>query len=174
MTPAQTLEATRAKLGLNKKQMAARLEISPEWYGMIVSGKRPVTRDVMLRHDDVLRREIEFSSGLADSHQAAVRSGAREPVGYPHPSTRADCQIYFQALIEAAAGSGNPNAFPVIHDRLLKLFPLSEWKGAAAPAPPGSIIITPDDIAKMKDVVAKENARALNKTITAAESRPPK
>lgn len=43
------------------------------------------------------------------------------------PSSRADCEVYFAELLDEAERSGNPNAFPVIHDRLKKKFPLSEW-----------------------------------------------
>jgi len=32
-----------------------------------------------------------------------------------------------QQLFDAAESSDNPNAWPVIHDRLKKKFPLEEW-----------------------------------------------
>lgn len=181
MTSAQMLEATRFKMQLSKKRMAALLKISPEWYGKIVSGKKEVSNDVMLRHSVLLMGNLDLDSSPAGGNElkkpVLVHSpGAGKAELMDGPSTREDCEMYFLAIIQAASTSGNPNAFPVIHDRLTKQFPLSEWRNSAgaSPPPPGSIVITPEDLAKMKDVVAKEHARALKQTITAAESRPPK
>lgn len=180
MTSAQMLEATRFKMQLTKKRMAALLKISPEWYGKIVSGKEEVSPNVLLRHSFLLMGNVEADSSFTGGHEPGKpvlvhSAGPGKAELVDGPSTREDCERYFLAVIQAASTSGNPNAFPVIHDRLTKQFPLSEWRNSAgASPPPGSIVITPEDLAKMKDVVAKEHARAIKQTITAAESRPPK
>lgn len=56
------------------------------------------------------------------------RVASRLPLDSRSPSTRADVQDYLQQLFEAAEQSGNPNAWPIIHDRLKKRFPLNEWE----------------------------------------------
>lgn len=49
------------------------------------------------------------------------------------PSSRADCDKYFAALLDAAERSGNPDAFPVLHNRLRREFPLEEWDKSGDP-----------------------------------------
>lgn len=44
--------------------------------------------------------------------------------------TRADCEQYFQTILDAADASGDPSAFPVIMHRLKKQFPLDEFEQA--------------------------------------------
>lgn len=39
------------------------------------------------------------------------------------PSSRADCEKLFADLLDAAERTGNPNAFPVVHDWLRNNFP---------------------------------------------------
>ena len=39
------------------------------------------------------------------------------------PSTRLDCENLFAELLDAAARSGNPNAFPVVYDWIKNNFP---------------------------------------------------
>lgn len=68
-----------------------------------------------------------------DGSPPRVREGRRvlmAPNVSPHrkPSSRVDCEDYFNKLLDAAEESGEPNAFPVIHDRLRKLLPIHEWE----------------------------------------------
>ncbi|HEX2862171.1 MAG TPA: hypothetical protein VHN79_11050, partial [Lacunisphaera sp.] len=49
------------------------------------------------------------------------------------PSTRADCEIFVQHLLDAAEASGDPNAWPVILHRLKKQFSFDEWDDRPSP-----------------------------------------
>lgn len=149
--------------------MGQLLGVGREWVSKLEKSKEKPSEMIRGRLK-VLAAEVglHFYESTATDETPPVKPTLAS-VASGEPSKKSDCEFYFKALLESAAASGNPNAFPVIHDRLQKLFPLSEWTGGAAP--PGSIVITPDDIAKMKSVVATEHARALKQTIATAESR---
>lgn len=81
-------------------------------------------------HGVVSRQEgRSLHSGPLNSRMVASRM--HTPPGAP--SARADCELYLAELLDAAERSGNPNAFPVIHDRLKKKFPIAEWSDDLAP-----------------------------------------
>lgn len=132
--------------------MAKELNITPEWFSKITNEHRKISDNILLRAGDLARRNsIELSSsevavlnkkpvnyresGSRDSsslHEESPSSGSvvasRIPPEARSPSTRADVEHYMKILIEAAENSGNPNAWPVIYDRLKKRFPLDEWE----------------------------------------------
>ena len=120
--------------------MAEELDITPEWYSKILREKQPLSPDMRLRLADLLRRKklnpasIDESGGGRPSFLLHKDDGpppmvaSRISSAPGAPSTRADCEVYFAELLDAAERSGNPNAFPVIHDRLQKKFELTEWK----------------------------------------------
>lgn len=130
MTTTADLKAARERLGLNKKDMARLLELTPEWYGIIESGKKPISRDTAVRLELLIRNRLEPSSSQSRSEESQASFGVvKSLLKYPkEPSDRSDCERYFQQLMDAAEASDNPNVFPVIHDRLQKQFPLHEWE----------------------------------------------
>lgn len=146
-------------LGLQNQEMARELRISPEWYSKVVNGKRPASIDLVLRLDDLVRRRgieqrlSQFKRERArdigaedlnlgpklESHDAsdrAVSEGVASRIPQKRePSTRADCERYFQHLMDAADLSDDPNAWPVILHRLKHEFPLEEWRPAEPDKP---------------------------------------
>jgi transcriptional regulator with XRE-family HTH domain len=169
---AEKLALLRRRLRWSQDEMGAFLGVTREWVSRLENGNVKFSELVILKMNQLADAKLDHGVVIPPS-VFKVQDFKPKSTG---PSMREDCEEYFTKLLFAAERSGNPNAFPVIHDRLQKFFPLSEWTTSpgAAPPPLGSIVITPDDLAQMKKVVAKENARALNQTITAAESRPPK
>jgi len=129
MTTTADLKATRTRLGLNKKDMARRLELTPEWYGMLERGKKPLSKDIRLRLEHLIRHQLESSSSISRLEESQASFGVvKSLLNTPkEPSNRGDCERYFQRLLDAAEESDNPNAYPVIYDRLQKKFPLDEW-----------------------------------------------
>lgn len=126
------------KLGLKGYQMAEELRITPEWYSKLIRGKEPLSEDIQLRLDDFQRRKkLELSTIYpagkkgrdfgVNEHGPTPMVASRLSLAPGAPSTRADCEVYFAELLDAAERSGNPNAFPVVHDRLKKKFPITEW-----------------------------------------------
>lgn len=141
LTPNEQLKLLRNRLGLNQVEMAERLGITREWLSKLETGDRAVSELVQLKLDALAKENsrhaaARLNSGVLPataSEKNAVLGGevaSRLPPESRSPSTRSDVQAYIQQLLEAAESSGNPNAWPVIHDRLKKRFPLDEWEGA--------------------------------------------
>lgn len=118
--------------------MASQLRVSEHWYSKITNGHRPISDDLMLRLDDLLRRSgVVLGSTLNSGDKPATlveeprvtfgRVASRIPL-QRSPSTRKDCEDYVQTLLDRAELSDDPNAWPVIHTRLKKQFPLEEWE----------------------------------------------
>jgi len=124
---------------LNQAAMAERLGITREWYSRLETGGPAVTELLQIK---IEKLEKENSGHIAPRLKTGAKVGALEepaddtygrvasrlPQDQRKPSTRAECEAYFATLMERAEASDNPNAFPVIHDRLRKKFPLDEWE----------------------------------------------
>jgi len=140
------IKEVQRQLDLTNRQMAVELRVSEFWYSKIVNGHRPASDDLLLRLDDLMRRKnivvgtspaitdhLKLGGKLAtveeapgDRYKAVASRLSQQRI----PSTRLDCEDYVRQLLDAAEASDNPNAWPVIHDRLLKKFPLVEWEPA--------------------------------------------
>lgn len=142
-TYAARFREVRRHLGLTQKQMAGRLFVSQNYVAQIESGRKKAPSAQLLAALESLRRKHD--SGNSQSIRAGLKTGgkagtleeprdvsygqvaSRIPPDQRKPSTRAECEAYFATLMERAEASGNANAFPVVHDRLKKKFPLDEW-----------------------------------------------
>jgi hypothetical protein len=109
------LESARLRLGVNKKQMAALLRITPEWYSRVINTPGAASDDLLLRLDQVLRER-----GLESRSSGAVREDA---VPYGSPATRSTCEQYFRERCDEAQESGDPNAWPHLLMLLRKAIP---------------------------------------------------
>lgn len=127
------------ELKLKGYQMAAELRITPEWYSRLSRGKEPISHDIQLRLNDLVRRKKHGATSITgvghEPPRATFRKNGPPPMVASRitpapgaPSSRADCEVYFAELLDAAERSGNPNAFPVIHDRMKKQFPINDWE----------------------------------------------
>jgi hypothetical protein len=143
LNPTDRIEEAQRQLNFNNRQMAAELHVSEHWYSKVVNHHRPASDDLMLRLDDLLRRRKLVSgtrpiephlktggkpAGVVEEPRGNYRQVASRIPQQRAPSTRQDCEAYAQQLLDAAELSEDPNAWPVIHDRLKKKFPLDEWE----------------------------------------------
>lgn len=144
----ERFRVVRMRLDLDQDGMGRRLGVSREWVSKLERGREEPSELLQIKLQKIEaelhihKEESRFTPPhlKAGHKRAAVAedqtaySGAvasRIPLDKRQPSTRAECEAYFATLMEAAEVSGNPNAWPVIHDRLQKKFPLAEWKEEA-------------------------------------------
>jgi len=124
--------------------MGKELGLSREWVSKLETGKEEPSERVQLKMEKIANArgihigEPTFTSRLKSGdkpdptiQEAPARFGgvvaSRIPAEHRRPSTRAECEAYFAELLDRAAASNNPNAFPSIHHRLLQEFDLDEW-----------------------------------------------
>ncbi len=129
--------------------MGVRLGRGREWVSRLENQQAEFSDDVCFRIQ-ALEAEAARHGAVMLPHTPHLNSGdSRDPAveesaaNYGQvasripqqrtPSTRADCEAYVQRLLDLAEQSDNPNAFPVIHDRLRKKFPLDEWEPPPRP-----------------------------------------
>jgi len=113
--------------------MAEELRITPEWYSKLIRGKEALSEDIQLRLSDLERRKktelgtiypaggTDRASHVGEDGPPMVASRLSPAPGAP--STRADCEVLFADLLDAAARTGNPNAYPFVYDWLFNNFP---------------------------------------------------
>lgn len=120
------LETARLRLGVNKKDMAALLRITPEWYSRVINGPGLVSEDLLLRLGQVLR-----DRGLEEGSSVREESGA----AYGRPAVRSDCETYFRARCDEAQESADPNAWPYMLMLLRQALPPGFIPRARQPRP---------------------------------------
>lgn len=124
--------------------MAAQLGITREWLSRLETGGAQVQELLQFKITRIENENLVHShlkSGGIVGRQAGPRSASSDAVASRlpqkrEPSTRADCERYFQQLMDTADLSDDANAFPVILHRLKKRFPLDEWTSGNPPVEP--------------------------------------
>lgn len=129
----------RALGGITQAGLAAKLLVSRNYISQIEAGlKIPSPRLVAQMERMLTESTTQVSktaalksggrAGAVEEAKVASYGGVASRIPQKRqPSTRQDCEDYFRQLMDRADLSDNPNAFPVIHDRLRKHFPLDEW-----------------------------------------------
>ena len=135
--------AVRSELKLTQQQLAQALLLSRNYIAQIEMGAREPTVRVVNALEQLVDRQRARSTNHPAREEGLKAGDKRHRIEEPQlaysggvasripqrraPSTRADCEDYFRSLLDAADLGDDPNAFPVIHDRLKKEFPLTEW-----------------------------------------------
>ena len=136
-------KAVRSELNLTQQGLAQMLLLSRNYIAQIEMGAREPTVRVVNALEQLVDQRRAQSTNHPASSEGLKTGDKRNRVDAPSvrysggvasripqrraPSTRADCEDYFRSLLDAADLGDDPNAFPVIHDRLKKEFPLTEW-----------------------------------------------
>jgi len=138
-TAASRFREARELLNLTQQGLADRLLLSRNYIAQIEMGVRdPSLRvlsgleSLLAKVDPARRPPARLKSGgkggavvrEAQDRYETVASRFTQP---RTPATRKDCEAYVQGLLDLAAASNDPNAWPVILHRLKKEFPLDEW-----------------------------------------------
>lgn len=130
--------------------MGTLIGLSREWVSKLERGKEEASERVRLKVDKIERErgihiiEADFTAAerlkaggkpaaVVQEEQARFGQVASRITQQRAPSTRQDCEDYARQLFDAAELSEDPNAWPVIHDRLKKKFPLDEWESVPKP-----------------------------------------
>jgi transcriptional regulator with XRE-family HTH domain len=122
--------------GLNQDEFASKIGRSREWISKLETGAEGVSAEVALKLQ-AFAREIGASQSEVNEPSlsyAAPRNprdalvALNESLRTAQPWSRSDCENYMQCYLDAAAASGDPNAFPYIGKRLTKEFPIDDWE----------------------------------------------
>lgn len=138
-TPADLSKSLRKALGgITQAELATKLLLSRNYISQIEASLKSPSDRVLAQMENMLTQATSTVSKkprvemppqwTVEEHGPQPMVASRLSPTPGAPSTRADCEALFADLLDAAERSGNPNAFPVIHDRLKKKFPLAEWE----------------------------------------------
>lgn len=132
-------------LGLTQEGLAARLFVSQNYIAQIESGRKKAPSAQLLNSLQALRTQVD-SGHRQSTGNGALKLGAKtsivqEPahnayssasegltLDHRRPATREECEAYVLELLNRAAQSKDPNAFPYILRKLSREFPLNEWE----------------------------------------------
>lgn len=144
------LATLRRALRWDQEEMGRYLGRSREWVSRLENGRGEFGEIVVLKLEELERVQSRHANVTPEEATGAVvtarawavdeppgeylRRGATlgappmvAPLHPSHagpPSTRPDCERLFRGLLDGAAQTGNPNAFPVIYDWLQQQFPV--------------------------------------------------
>lgn len=129
-------EGIAARLGVTVSLLFLGLPKSPEDYDFIAKYADEIEGADLLLARRPLASSIDYDRLRKGDKGHRAEEGPQDNMGrvasrIPQqraPSTRQDCEAYVRQLLDAAEMSEDPNAWPVIHDRLKKQFPLAEWE----------------------------------------------
>ncbi|MBA4136749.1 MAG: hypothetical protein C0518_05480 [Opitutus sp.] len=148
---ADRLKRLRATLQLSQDEMAERLGVSRVWLSYLENAQREVNELLQIKIErlekvagvdsehvnpvDEKRLNLgEKARGVEETRSDIYGVVASRFTDRKSPSTRKDCEDYFTQLMDAADLAENPNAFPVLFERLKRQFPLDEWPPPPPPA----------------------------------------
>lgn len=117
--------------------MAERLGITRVWLSMLENGSREVSELLRIKAERMESERVDGCVNPVDGRVPASGNGDKPlsrilGAGMLIMPTRADCEVYFQAYLDAAEADGEPENFPYVFRRLRQSLPLDEWKAMPA------------------------------------------